>query len=67
MIELAMVQVECVASTAVQLVKLTANTGELDFGSGFTSTDPLFHKWCHELFVIHWNKKEQGCRSKKEL
>jgi predicted transcriptional regulator len=38
-------------------VNFMANTGELDFGSGFTSTDPLFHKWCQDLFVIHWNKK----------
>ena len=33
------------------------NSGELDFGSGFTSNDSLFHKWCKDLFVIHWNKK----------
>lgn len=38
-------------------VNFMGNTGELDFGSGFTSTDPLFHKWCQDLYVIHWNKK----------
>jgi predicted transcriptional regulator len=33
------------------------NTGKLDFNSGFRSNNPLFRKWCEDLFVIHWNKK----------
>jgi predicted transcriptional regulator len=32
-------------------------TGKLDFNSGFRSDNPLFRKWCQDLFVIHWNKK----------
>ncbi len=32
-------------------------TGRLDFNSGFRSNDPVFRKWCQDLFVIHWNKK----------
>jgi predicted transcriptional regulator len=32
-------------------------TGKLDFNSGFRSSNPLFRKWCEDLFVIHWNKK----------
>jgi predicted transcriptional regulator len=31
--------------------------GKLDFNGGFRSSNPLFHKWCQDLFVIHWNKK----------
>ena len=31
-------------------------TGKLDFNSGFRSDNPLFRKWCQDLFVIHWNK-----------
>jgi len=38
-------------------VNFMGDRGELDFSSGFTSTDPLFHNWCEDLFVIHWNKK----------
>ena len=33
------------------------NTGKLDFDSGFRSNDPVFRKWCQDLFVFHWNKK----------
>jgi predicted transcriptional regulator len=32
------------------------STGKLDFNGGFRSGNPLFHKWCEDLFVIHWNK-----------
>ena len=32
-------------------------TGKLDFNSGFRSGNPLFRKWCQDLFVFHWNKK----------
>ena len=32
-------------------------TGKLDFNSGFRSTNPVFRKWCQDLFVFHWNKK----------
>jgi predicted transcriptional regulator len=32
-------------------------TGKLDFNSGFRSDNPLFRKWCQDLFAIHWNKK----------
>ena len=31
--------------------------GKLDFNGGFRSDNPLFRKWCQDLFVIHWNKK----------
>lgn len=31
-------------------------TGKLDFNSGFSSSNPLFRKWCQDLFVFHWNK-----------
>ena len=31
--------------------------GKLDFNGGFRSSNPLFRKWCQDLFVIHWNKK----------
>jgi hypothetical protein len=31
-------------------------TGKLDFNSGFRSSDPLFHKWCFDLFNSCWNK-----------
>ena len=32
-------------------------TGKIDFDSGFRSTNPLFRKWCEDLFTFHWNKK----------
>jgi predicted transcriptional regulator len=32
-------------------------TGKIDFNSGFRSNNPLFRKWCQDLFVFHWNKK----------
>jgi predicted transcriptional regulator len=31
--------------------------GKLDFNSGFRSNNPIFRKWCQDLFVFHWNKK----------
>ena len=31
-------------------------TGKLNFNSGFSSNDPLFHKWCFDLFNSYWNK-----------
>ena len=31
--------------------------GKLDFNGGFRSDNPLFRKWCEDLFLIHWNKK----------
>ncbi len=31
--------------------------GKLDFNGGFRSINPLFRKWCQDLFVAHWNKK----------
>lgn len=31
--------------------------GKIDFNGGFRSDDPLFHKWCKDLFVYHWNQK----------
>jgi predicted transcriptional regulator len=31
--------------------------GKIDFNGGFRSNNPLFHKWCRDLFVYHWNKK----------
>ena len=37
-------------------------TGRLDFNSGFRSGDHLFHKWCHDLFVFHWNKARKKLR-----
>jgi predicted transcriptional regulator len=32
-------------------------TGKLDFNSGFRSSNPIFCKWCQDLFEFHWNKK----------
>jgi predicted transcriptional regulator len=32
------------------------STGKLDFNRGFRSDNPLFRKWCQDLFVFHWNK-----------
>ena len=31
--------------------------GKIDFNGGFRSNNPLFHKWCKDLFVYHWNQK----------
>jgi predicted transcriptional regulator len=31
--------------------------GRLDFNGGFRSSNPLFRKWCQDLFVVYWNKK----------
>jgi hypothetical protein len=31
--------------------------GKIDFNGGFRSDNPLFHKWCRDLFVYYWNKK----------
>jgi predicted transcriptional regulator len=31
-------------------------TGRLDFNRGFRSSNPIFRKWCEDLFVFHWNK-----------
>ena len=31
--------------------------GKLDFNGGFRGSNPLFRKWCQDLFIIHWNKK----------
>jgi predicted transcriptional regulator len=31
-------------------------TGKIDFNSGFGGDNPNFHKWCADLFMIHWNK-----------
>jgi predicted transcriptional regulator len=30
--------------------------GRLDFDSGFRSSNPLFCRWCRDLFLFHWNK-----------
>jgi predicted transcriptional regulator len=32
------------------------NTGKVDFGSGLRGNDLMFHKWCADLFLFHWNK-----------
>jgi predicted transcriptional regulator len=37
-------------------------TGKLDFNSGFRGSDLLFHKWCYDLFVFHWNKARKKVR-----
>jgi predicted transcriptional regulator len=37
-------------------------TGRLDFNRGFRSSNPIFRKWCQDLFLHHWNK--QGKRVK---
>jgi predicted transcriptional regulator len=31
-------------------------TGKLDFNGGFRSSNPIFCKWCQDLFEFHWNK-----------
>jgi len=38
-------------------VTFHSTMGNLDFNSGFRSSNPLFRKWCEDLFVFHWNKK----------
>jgi predicted transcriptional regulator len=38
-------------------VTLPDATGRLDFNGGFRSDNPLFRKWCQDLFVFHWNKR----------
>jgi predicted transcriptional regulator len=30
--------------------------GKLDFNSGFRSNNPIFRKWCQDLFEYHWSK-----------
>jgi predicted transcriptional regulator len=30
--------------------------GKLDFNSGFRSNNPVFRKWCQDLFEHHWSK-----------
>jgi predicted transcriptional regulator len=30
--------------------------GKLDFNSGFRSSNPVFRKWCQDLFEHHWSK-----------
>jgi predicted transcriptional regulator len=37
-------------------------TGKLDFNSGFRSTNPVFRKWCQDLFEFHWNKAGKRVR-----
>lgn len=34
-------------------------TGNLDFNSGFRSSNLVFRKWCQDLFVFHWNRTEK--------
>lgn len=36
--------------------------GKLDFNSGFGSSNPVFRKWCQDLFEFHWNKAEKKIR-----
>jgi predicted transcriptional regulator len=31
-------------------------SGKLDFDSGFSGGDPLFYRWCEDLFRFHWSK-----------
>ena len=31
--------------------------GRLDFNGAFTSENPLFIRWCQDLFLVHRNKK----------
>jgi len=37
-------------------------TGRLDFNSGFGSSNPIFRKWCQDLFEFHWNKGKKKVR-----
>jgi predicted transcriptional regulator len=37
-------------------------TGKLDFNSGFRSSNPVFRKWCQNLFEFDWNKAEKKMR-----
>jgi predicted transcriptional regulator len=34
-------------------------TGKLDFNTGFRSSNPVFRKWCQDLFEFHWNRAEK--------
>ncbi len=38
------------------------STGKLDFNSGFRSSNPLFRKWCQDLFEFHWNRAGKKVR-----
>ena len=31
-------------------------SGNIDFNSGFGSGNPIFHKWCEDIFVYYWNR-----------
>lgn len=31
-------------------------SGDIDFNNGFGSDDPMFHKWCEDIFLHYWNK-----------
>jgi predicted transcriptional regulator len=37
-------------------------SGKLDFNSGFGSSNPIFRKWCQDLFEFHWNKGKKKVR-----
>jgi predicted transcriptional regulator len=37
-------------------------TGKLDFNSGFGSNNPIFRKWCQDLFEFHWNRAGKKVR-----
>jgi len=37
-------------------------TGKLDFNSGFGSSNPIFRKWCQDLFEFHWNRGKKRVR-----
>jgi predicted transcriptional regulator len=51
------IQVGIAMNEKIAGVSFLDNTGKLDFNTGFRSSNPLFRKWCQDLFVIHWNKK----------
>jgi predicted transcriptional regulator len=38
-------------------VTFPSTRGKLDFNAGFRSDNPLFRRWCQDLFVSQWNKK----------
>jgi len=35
---------------------LRNSAGKIDYGTGFGSKDPEFHKWCRDLFLHYWEE-----------
>jgi predicted transcriptional regulator len=49
------VNVLIVLTEAFAVFCLPNRAGKIDY-TGFTSTDPKFHKWCQDLYLYYWDK-----------